>query len=79
VKQSTVTFFRSSTPLAITALVVYLCGGLFTFGGLILSVRRWFAMGPSGLVSGIFLVVAGIFLSMLGVLFMRIVRNRGRR
>jgi len=70
---------RSSTPLALTALVVYLLGGLFTFGGLILSIRRWFTVGPSGLASGILLVVIGVFFSMLGVLFMRIVRNRGRR
>ena len=70
---------RSSTPLALAALVIYLFGGLFTFGGLILSVRRWFTVGPSGLSSGILMVVVGISLSMLGVLFMRIVRNRGRR
>ena len=70
---------RSSTPLALTALVVYLLGGLFTFGGLILSIRRWFTVGPSGLASGILLVVIGVFFSMLGVFFMRIVRNRGRR
>jgi hypothetical protein len=70
---------NSSTPLALTALVVYLLGGLFTFGGLFLSIRRWFTVGPSGLASGILLVVIGVFFSMLGVLFMRIVRNRGRR
>ena len=70
---------RSSTPLALTALVVYLFGGLFTFGGVFLSIRRWFTVGPSGLASGLLLVVIGIALSMLGVLFMRIVRNRGRR
>ncbi len=70
---------RSSTPLAITALLLYICGGLFTFGGLFLSVRRWFTLGPSGLSAGIFLMVVGILLSMMGVLFMRIVRNRGRR
>jgi hypothetical protein len=70
---------RSSTRLAMTALVVYLLGGLFTFGGLFLSIRRWFTVGPSGLASGLFLVVIGVFFSMLGVLFMRIVRNRGRR
>jgi hypothetical protein len=62
-----------------TALVVYLLGGLFTFGGLFLSIRRWFTVGPSGLASGVLLVVIGVFFSMLGVLFMRIVRNRGRR
>jgi len=73
------TSVRSSTPLAITALVIYLFGGLFTFGGLILSVRRWFTVGPSGLASGILMVVVGIMLSMLGVLFMRIVSNRGMR
>jgi hypothetical protein len=70
---------RSSTPLALVALVIYLFGGLLTFGGLILSIRRWFTVGPSGLSSGIIMVVVGISLSMLGVLFMRIVRNRGRR
>ena len=70
---------RSSTPLAMVALVIYICGGLLTFGGLFLSVRRWFTVGPSGLTSGILMLVAGIFLSMLGVFFMRIVRNRGRR
>ena len=70
---------RSSTPLALAALVIYLLGGLFTFGGLLLSIRRWFTVGPSGLSSGILMVVVGISLSMLGVLFMRIVRNRGRR
>lgn len=70
---------RSSTPLATVALVVYICGGLLTFGGLFLSLRRWFTVGPSGLASGILMVVSGIFLSMLGVLLMRIIRNRGRR
>ncbi len=71
--------FRSATPLAVTALVVYLFGGLFTFGGLFLSVRRWYTVGPSGLSGGILMVVIGVSLSMLGVLFMRMVRNRGRR
>lgn len=70
---------RSGTRLALTALVIYLLGGLFTFGGLLFSVQRWFAVGPSGLSSGILMVVVGIMLCMLGVLFMRIVRNRGKR
>ena len=70
---------RSSTPLAAAALVIYIFGGLLTFGGLVLSLRRWFAEGPSGLAGGIILVVAGIALSMLGVFMMRVVRNRGRR
>ena len=65
--------------MAVTALVIYLLGGLFTFGGLFLSIRRWFTVGPAGLASGMLMVVIGIMFSLLGVLFMRIVRNRGRR
>ena len=71
--------YRSSTPLAVVALTLYLCGGIITFGGLFLSIRRWFTTGTSGLASGLLMVVTGIALSMLGVLCMRIVRNRGRR
>lgn len=73
------TGFRPGTPLATAALLIYLCGGLLTFGGLALSIRRWFTVGAPGLASGIILVVAGVSLSMLGVLFMRRVRNRWRR
>ncbi len=66
-------------PLAVAALGIYLCGGLFTFGGLFLTIRRWFTAGPSALGGALLTVVAGLLLSMIGVLCMRIVRNRGRR
>jgi hypothetical protein len=61
------------------ALGIYLSGGLFTFGGLFLTIRRWFAAGPSTLGGALLTVVVGLLLSMIGVLCMRIVRNRGRR
>ena len=70
---------RSGTPLAMVALIIYFCGGILTFGGIFLSIRRWFTVGPAGLAGGILMVVTGIAFSMLGVLFMRIVRNKGRR
>ena len=70
---------RSRSLLPVLALAVYLLGGVLTFGGLFLSIRRWFTIGPAGLASGLLMVVVGIVLCMLGVLSMRIVRNRARR
>lgn len=70
---------RSGNPLAIAALVLYIVGGSITFGGMFVSIRSWFAVGPSGLASGIFLVAGGLALSMAGVFAMRIVQNRWRR
>lgn len=67
------------TSLALTALLTYILGGILTFSGIILSIRQWFVMGSAGLAYGILLVSFGIILSISGVFFMRVVRNRFKR
>ena len=69
---------RGST-LAITALVIYVIGGIATFGGLGLVVlmkgRDLLGMGDGRSIGLVFLCV-GLCLSIFGVLLMRIFRNR---
>jgi len=65
--------------LAITALVVYLVGGASTFLGIGLAAfmkgRDLMGLGDGRSIGWLFLCV-GVSLSILGVLLMRIVRNR---
>jgi hypothetical protein len=65
--------------LAITALVIYVIGGVATFGGLGLVVlmkgRDLLGMGDGRSIGLVFLCV-GLCLSIFGVLLMRIFRNR---
>jgi hypothetical protein len=68
----------SRTPFAVFAIIIYIFGGICTFGGLgYLFWRRWLDGGAAKL-DGLGMIVAalGLFLSILGVLLMRIVRNR---
>ena len=65
--------------LGASALAIYLIGGLATFGGLALVVfmkgRDLFGWGDGRSIGYLFLCV-GLALSVLGVLLMRILRNR---
>lgn len=70
----------SSIKLGISALVVYILGGFGIFGGIWLIVfRRGIdVMGLGhGHTIGYMFLCAGTALSILGVMFMRIFRNRG--
>jgi hypothetical protein len=67
------------SKLAIIALVIYVIGGVATFGGLGLVVlmkgRDLLGMGDGRGIGLVFLCV-GLCLSIFGVLLMRIFRNR---
>lgn len=68
------------TALAILAFAVYIVGGIGCFGGLALIVlmkgRDLWGWGD-GRTIGYVAVCVGVALSILGVLLMRIFRNRG--
>lgn len=73
---------RQGIALAIVAFGVYIIGGLGTFGGiaLILLMKGRDLMGwGDGRAIGYLFVCVGLCLSIIGVLFMRIFRNRGLR
>ena len=71
---------KRSMALGIFALVLYLIGGIATFGGLYLAAcmkgRDLFGLGDGRAIGWLFLCV-GLCLSIMAVLFMRIFRNRG--
>lgn len=70
----------SSIKLGIAALVVYMLGGVGVFGGIWLIVfrREVDIMGLGhGHTIGYLLLCVGAALSILGVILMRIFRNRG--
>lgn len=72
--------FTKGIKLAIFAFALYILGGLATFGGvlLIMFMRHQDLLGwGDGRTIGYFFLCIGLSLSMLGVLFMRIFRNRG--
>ena len=70
---------RQGVALGVTALVVYIIGGIATFGGLGLVVfmkgRDLWGWGEGRSIGYLFLCV-GLCLSVLGVLLMRLFRNR---
>lgn len=71
---------RQGNALGIVALAVYIIGGVSTFGGLglvaFMKGRDLFGLGDGRSIGLLFLCV-GLCLSILGVLLMRVFRNRG--
>lgn len=66
---------KSSQTVPILALVLYICGGISTFGGIGLL-----AFGPTERTHiGFILLIGGVLLSMTGVMLMRISRNHTER
>ncbi len=72
-------FTGKGSRLAIVALAIHVLGGISMFGGLALVFfmkgRDLFGLGDGRSIGWLFLCV-GLSLSMLGVLLMRIFRNR---
>ena len=71
---------KQGITLAIVAFAVYIVGGIGTFGGLgliaFMKGRDLWGWGDGRTIGYLFLCV-GLTLSVLGVLLMRIFRNRG--
>ena len=71
---------KQGITLAIVAFAVYIVGGIGTFGGLgliaFMKGRDLWGWGEGRTIGYLFLCV-GLTLSVLGVLLMRIFRNRG--
>lgn len=71
---------KHGTTLAIAALSIYVIGGIGSFGGIALILmmkgRDLWGWGDGRSIGYLFLCV-GVAFSILGVLFMRIFRNRG--
>lgn len=72
---------RQGIALAVTSFVLYIVGGVGTFGGLamigFMGGRDFLGWGEGRSIGYLFLCV-GLCLSVIGVLLMRIFRNRGR-
>ncbi len=71
---------RQGIGLAVAAFAVYIIGGIGTFGGiaLILFMKNKDLLGwGEGRSIGYLFLCVGLCLSVLGVLLMRIFRNRG--
>ncbi len=68
--------------LEVVAIIVYIIGGFSTFGGVALiffmNNRDIWGVGTARPLGYLFLCV-GLCLSVLGVLFMRLIRNRSQR
>ncbi len=63
---------KNVQTVPILALVLYICGGLSTFSGIGILL-----IGPAAeTITAFTLVIAGVLLSMTGVMLMRITRNR---
>lgn len=71
---------KQGIALAVVAFAVYIIGGIGCFGGIALIAfmkgRDLWGWGD-GRTIGYLLVCAGVCLSILGVLLMRVFRNRG--
>lgn len=72
---------KNGIALAVFALALYIVGGVGTFGGLamigFMRNRDFLGLGDGRSIGYVFLCV-GLSLSVIGVLLMRIFRNRGR-
>jgi hypothetical protein len=70
---------KQGIGLAVCSLVLYIIGGIFTFGGLALiatmKYKDLYGLGE-GRSIGILLLCVGLSLSIIGVLLMRVFRNR---
>ena len=70
---------RKGSGLGIAALVIYILGGLLTFSGLAMAVfmdgRDLAGLGDGRSVGWLFLCV-GLSMTIMGVLLMRVFRNR---
>jgi hypothetical protein len=71
---------NTDIKLGVTALSLYIIGGLGTFGGIALM-TVWKNQGiwgwGSGHSLGMLFICVGVCLSILGVILMRVFRNRG--
>ncbi len=71
---------KQGITLAIIAFAVYIVGGIGCFGGIVMIAfmkgRNLWGWGDARTIGYLFLFV-GLCLSILGVLLMRIFRNRG--
>ena len=74
-------FIGKGSTLAIVALAIYVLGGVSMFGGLglvfLMKGHDLLGLGDGRSIGWVFLC-GGLCMSMLGVLLMRIFRNRGR-
>jgi len=70
---------QTGTALAVSALTIFVIGGIATFSGLALVAfmkeRDLFGLGQ-GLGIGLLLICVGLLSSIFGVLLMRLYRNR---
>lgn len=66
---------NAAQTVPILALVLYICGGISTFSGIGLLVFG--AVGRTQ--TGFIMLVGGVVLSMIGIMLMRISRNRTER
>lgn len=71
---------KQGMAIGVTALVIYVVGGISTFAGIGLAAfmkgRNLLGLGDGRSIGWLFLCV-GLCLSMIGVLMMRLFRNRG--
>ena len=71
---------KQGMAIGVTALVIYVVGGISTFTGIGLAAfmkgRNLLGLGDGRSIGWLFLCV-GLCLSMIGVLMMRLFRNRG--
>ena len=71
---------KQGMALGIIAIAIYLAGGVFTFTGIALAAfmkgRDLLGMGDGRSIGWLFLC-SGICLSLIGVMLMRLFRNRG--